>query len=682
MIIRPRHFVALAFLLFSNTFVRAGDWTNYTTLNTSEGLGSNKIRALVSDADGNKWFATDGGGASRFDGANWIPYKITDGLANNYVFDIAVAGNILWFATGGGVSRYANGSWTTYTEINGLAENYVISIASDTTGGIWCGTFNRGVSKFDGAAWTTYTALDGLAGNRVQAIAVETNGTKWFGTNLGVSSFFYPDWTTYTTADGLACNDVRAIALEGVNNKWFATYGGGVSRFDGSLWSTYTAANSGLASDYVFSVTVDRDGNKWFGTNKGVSKFDGASWTTYTSADGLAENNVYAAFIEKRIRWFGTDGGASKFDDGSITISGYVKHFLEAGVGGVTVELTGRDNMSAVTDADGFYSFNALDWGDYLITPVKSGYEFNPASISTSSLRADFVSQNFTGNRPPDIPSFPSPSDGEINVSTSTALIWSGGDPDAGDTVVYDVYLSTFSPPVFRAGGAGLTYSPEELEAGSVYYWKIIAKDNYGGETEGEVWQFTALPKPETLYFIKGRVKNTAGGGLASAAITITGNASSLVLTDSDGYYEFTGLSLGDYTVTPVKENYLFAPPSLNFFPLSEDASEQDFTASGIITESGGSGVIGGAAGYVRPRSGEKAKIVLNSSAPGDVSIKIYTLDRRLVWETSLYVSAFSQQNVFWDCKNKSGQEIASGIYLVNISGAGIDLQRKVAVIR
>ena len=32
------------------------------------------------------------------------------------------------------------------------------------------------------------------------------------------------------------------------------------------------------------------EGNKWFGTDGGVSKFDGANWTTYTTSNGLVNN--------------------------------------------------------------------------------------------------------------------------------------------------------------------------------------------------------------------------------------------------------------------------------------------------------------------------------------------------------------------------------------------------------
>ena len=45
-------------------------------------------------------------------------------------------------------------------------------------------------------------------------------------------------------------------------------------------------------------------------------------------------------------------------------------------------------------------------------------------------------------NHPPYIPSNPLPSDGKTNVDKNKILSWSGGDPDSGDTVTYDIYIS------------------------------------------------------------------------------------------------------------------------------------------------------------------------------------------------------------------------------------------------
>jgi ligand-binding sensor domain-containing protein len=59
---------------------------------------------------------------------------------------------------------------------------------------------------------------------------------------------------------------VPAIVIDNQGNKWFGTFGGGVSKFDGSVWKTYNPMNSGLSNGYVHAVAVDSKGIKWFGT--------------------------------------------------------------------------------------------------------------------------------------------------------------------------------------------------------------------------------------------------------------------------------------------------------------------------------------------------------------------------------------------------------------------------------
>ena len=48
-------------------------------------------------------------------------------------------------------------------------------------------------------------------------------------------------------------------------------WGGGVNKFDGTNWTTYTTAD-GLASNGVSAIIEDHNDNLWFGTGGGVSK--------------------------------------------------------------------------------------------------------------------------------------------------------------------------------------------------------------------------------------------------------------------------------------------------------------------------------------------------------------------------------------------------------------------------
>jgi serine phosphatase RsbU (regulator of sigma subunit)/streptogramin lyase len=136
----------------------------------------------------------------------------------------------------------------------------------------------------------------------------------------GVSKYDGKSFTTFTTAQGLANNIVLSIAEDKNGNLWFGTQGGGVSKYDGKSFTTFTTAQ-GLANNSVRSIAEDKNGNLWFGTDGGVSKYDGKSFTTFTTAQGLANNSVFSIAEDKNGNlWFGTyGGGVSKYDGKSFT---------------------------------------------------------------------------------------------------------------------------------------------------------------------------------------------------------------------------------------------------------------------------------------------------------------------------------------------------------------------------
>jgi len=90
--------------------------------------------------------------------------------------------------------------------------------------------------------------------------------------------------------------------------------------------------------------------------------------------------------------------------------------------------------------------------------------------------------------------------------------------------------------------------------------------------------------------------------------------------------------------------------------------------------------LIGGSAGYVDARTTPALDIVLAPSAPGDVTVKIYTVRGRLVWQRRLAVPGV--QTVRWPLTADDGSVAASGVYLVKVSGAGLDIVRRIAVVR
>ncbi len=96
-------------------------------------------------------------------------------------------------------------------------------------------------------------------------------------------------------------------------------------------------------------------------------------------------------------------------------------------------------------------------------------------------------------NHAPATPSSPIPANSAISISAAgTVLVWTGSDPD-GDTLKYDVYLDEWAsnPSTIIASDLTTNNFAPVLYTGTTYYWKVVAKDAYGGSTSGPVWSFT-----------------------------------------------------------------------------------------------------------------------------------------------------------------------------------------------
>lgn len=82
----------------------------------------------------------------------------------------------------------------------------------------------------------------------------------------------------------------------------------------------------------------------------------------------------------------------------------------------------------------------------------------------------------------------------ELNASlngASTILEWNASDVD-NDPLTYDVYFDTNTAPTTKVGDnqTAKTLSVD-LSASTTYYWKVVVKDDKGGQAIGQVWSFT-----------------------------------------------------------------------------------------------------------------------------------------------------------------------------------------------
>jgi len=100
-------------------------------------------------------------------------------------------------------------------------------------------------------------------------------------------------------------------------------------------------------------------------------------------------------------------------------------------------------------------------------------------------------SSNFQYNQPPVLPFDPQPQNNLQDIQTDANLSWLCTDPD-GDPIKFDVYFGTSSqPPKIASDISEFSFEPGALQETTIYYWKIVAKDDHDHITPGIVWHFT-----------------------------------------------------------------------------------------------------------------------------------------------------------------------------------------------
>jgi len=198
------------------------------------------------------------------------------------------------------------------------------------------------------------------------------------------------------------------------------------------------------------------------------------SFTTYndppnTPSSPNPSNHATGVSVNVVLNWVGGDpnGDPVTYDVYFGTVSSPPK--VVSNQSGTSYDPPGLLNYNTL------YYWRIVAWDNY--------------GASASGIIWDFT----TENRAPNVPSSPNPTNHQTNVPTNTNLSWTGGDPDPGDIVTYDVYFGTVSsPPKVVSNQSGTSYDPPGLlNYNTLYYWRIVAWDNHGASATGPIWDFT-----------------------------------------------------------------------------------------------------------------------------------------------------------------------------------------------
>lgn len=364
-----------------------------------------------------------------------------------------------------------------------------------------------------GATWLTQAIRISTSGGADSQLSCSQNGTVYVAWRRGTSEILF----NYSLNFG----NTWQVSDRRISNTNAIPYSLSVSSDENGyvycVW--HDGRNNTSSPDIYFNSSADY-GNTWNASDiKLNTGSPGATYSTWPKAACDEAGHVYVTWYDRRnglgdiylnlssyygTSWQGSDKRLDTDSPGAVD-SGYP---VIAGDDDGHVYVIWIDDQTGT--GPGLYVNYSLDYGaDWLIANRKIGSEGFNLHIMTDGSRFYIIWDNdddgilFNEIAPLEVspfpPADPSPVNGVAQVSLTPLLSWRGGDANLDDTLTFDVYLDTSSPPqqLVSSNQPETSYIPvTPLSYFTTYYWKVVAKDGNGAQTAGPVWSFTTISGP------------------------------------------------------------------------------------------------------------------------------------------------------------------------------------------
>jgi len=117
----------------------------------------------------------------------------------------------------------------------------------------------------------------------------------------------------------------------------------------------------------------------------------------------------------------------------------------------------------------------------------------------------------------------PLPADASKGIRKDVKLSWNAGD----NAVSHDIYFGTENPPPFVANQTQTSFTPNDIEPLTTYYWQVNSV-NSESTTTGDIWSFTSIEPnlaPDAAIAVSSEFNNTySKERLVDGIIGINGN--------------------------------------------------------------------------------------------------------------------------------------------------------------
>ncbi len=264
----------------------------FTKFPLNNKVNMHRITTIFRDQIGAVWIGTDQDGLFRYYGDSLQHLNFDKTFLNRHISSIVLSPDSnLWVATGKGIlifnpHQFSDRESFHFLNVNKkLAGSKIENILFFKNKTVWIGTKYKGLIR---AKWDqehpyslsdirVYDKTNHLQDNWIRALTHDHYGNIWAGTAKGAVQIInpvsrHPRFFTITTDNGLGHNTIDEIFEDREGIIWIGTWGGGLNRYIGKYFETYTK-KQGLPDNSVWGIYEDSLHTFWIATEKGLVGF-------------------------------------------------------------------------------------------------------------------------------------------------------------------------------------------------------------------------------------------------------------------------------------------------------------------------------------------------------------------------------------------------------------------------
>lgn len=299
--------MALMQLLVAAPLVLHAQQYGFQQWTPAQGLAQSQVRCIAQDSKGFLWFGTLGG-ASRFDGREFLNLALQEGLPDAQVSAMATtADGTLWMGAGSHLVRRSGQAMVTET-LPGEARGARIQGLAAIGNTVYIGTDGGGCFVRDSSGIKPLPGHPGGMSAYVRCLSVSSDGALLIGTRAGALRYEEGRYSVIPLGDD-SSRTVTALAADKDGSWWVGTSTHGLYHVDRNGTLAHYDQESGLLLDHVRCILVDAQRRVWVGSKFGLNLLEEGRVRVFTIHQGMPNDNITAAFQDHNgDLWFGTDG--------------------------------------------------------------------------------------------------------------------------------------------------------------------------------------------------------------------------------------------------------------------------------------------------------------------------------------------------------------------------------------